>query len=154
MTDGGFTKIPHWLMSELYRSDLTGRELKVILYIIRDILGYHKTSQKIAYGRIAEATGIDRRSVIRVVQSLENKGWISVKRKDKFTNIVALKGGGKDATSTSGKKCHIEVASAPPIKDNPKSVTRDLRSFGERNPSNKDKLSLEELNNLLGEEYE
>lgn len=154
MTEGGFTKIPHWLMSMLYRSDLTGRELRVILYIIRDTLGYHKKSNKIAYTRISEATGIDRREVIRIISSLESKGWISVKRKAKSTNIIRFLASGVEPTSASGENAHILVGQNPPIKDNPKSDLSASHSFGECEPQGKEILSFEELNSILESEYE
>ena len=151
MDKGGFTQIPHWLMSMLYRSDLTGRELKVILYIIRETYGYHVKSQKIAYGRIAEATGIDRRGVIRVIQSLEAKKWISVRKKAKCVNIIRLLPSGAETTSASGKNHKKLVAQKPPIKNNPKSDPSDSHSLSECDPRVKETSKLEEE---LGDEYE
>lgn len=152
MADGGYTKVPHWLLAKLYRSDLTSRELKVILYIIRDTLGYHKNSEKIAYGRIAEATGIDRRNVIKVVQSLEEKGFISVSRKKKCINIIRLKGGVSGDTRGGVKKCKKVVSGVTPTKDSQKSNTSGLHSFEECNP--RGKISIDDLQNELGDEYE
>lgn len=150
-----YTQIQNWLLAKLYGDEtLTQRELRVLLYLIRKLQGFHKTSDKIPYGQIAEATGIDRRSVIRIMKSLEEKQWISVKRKDKCINIIRLKGGGMAATRGGGKNSNILVAQLPPSKENQKSVTSGTHSFRECDPREKEIISVSELNKELGEEYE
>lgn len=116
-----YTQVPNWMLAKLYKNDLTGRELKVLLYLIRKLIGFHKESDKIPYRQIAEATGIDRNNVMKVVQSLEKKGWVSVRRKDKCTNILRLKGGVTSNTRGGVKKCQKVVSPATPSKENQKS---------------------------------
>jgi hypothetical protein len=71
---------------------LTHGELKVLLYIVRRTYGFKKASDQISLKQICEGirkqdgerldsgTGLERRSAIRVVKSLEAKGIIRVKR--------------------------------------------------------------------------
>lgn len=117
-----YTQVPNWMIAKIYRDeDLQGREFRVLMYIVRKLNGFHKKSDKIPYSQISEATGIDRRSVIRIVKALERKKWISVKRKEKCTNIIRLVGGGTDATMGGGTDGRNLVAQMPPSKENQKS---------------------------------
>jgi hypothetical protein len=71
---------------------LTHGELKVLLYIVRRTYGFKKESDAISLKQICEGirkrdgeqldsgTGLERRSAIRVVKSLEAKGIIRVQR--------------------------------------------------------------------------
>ena len=150
-----YTQIPNWLIAKLYRADdLTFRELKILIFIIRKLYGFHKNSEKIPYSQIAEATGIDRRNVIKTIKSLESKGIISVNRKDKCANIIRLKGSGQIDTSASVKNSKKLVAKLTPSKENQKSDLSASQSFEDCEPQGKEILSVEELNNLLGDEYE
>lgn len=149
-----YTQIQNWLLAKLYRAEnLTSREMKVLLYIIRKLNGFHKASDKIPYSQMVEATGIDKRNVIKVVQSLEEKGWISVKRKNKCTNIYRLKGGVRTDTSRGVRNDTIEVSKATPSKENQKSVTSGTHSFVECDPREKE-ITIAELEEGLGDEYE
>ena len=121
-TADNYTQVPNWLLAKLYRADdLTGREMKVLLYIIRKLIGFHKESDKISYSQIANATGIDRNNVMKVIQSLEKKGWVSVWRKEKCINILRLKGGVVDNTRGGVKNGKKVVSSTTPTKENQKS---------------------------------
>lgn len=119
-----YTQIPNWMMAKLYRADgLTFREIKVLLFLVRKLYGFHKTSDKIPYSQIVEATGIDRADVIKTVKSLEEKKAISVKRKGNCINIIRLKGSGDLPTTSGGKKGQKLVGKLPPSKENQKSVS-------------------------------
>lgn len=75
-----------------FLTELTHGELRVILYIIRRTYGFKKDSDRISLKQICSGimredgerldsgTGLERRSAIRVVQSLEAKGLITVRR--------------------------------------------------------------------------
>lgn len=148
-----YTQFPNWLLAKLYTAnDLTGRELRVILYIIRKTTGFHKKSDKLPYGQIAQGTGIDRRSVIRIIQTLEEKGWLKVSRKDKCINILRLQGGGADATSGGGMDGRNLVARTPPSKENQKRVLSDT-PLGGGDPQVK-KIERERLWAMANEEAE
>lgn len=119
-----YTQIPNWMMAKLYRADgLTFREVKVLLFLIRKLYGFHKASDKIPYSQIVEATGIDRSDVIRTVKSLEDKKVISVRRKGHCINIIRIKGSGDSPTTDGGENTQKLVGKSPPSKENQKSVS-------------------------------
>ena len=112
-----YTQIPNWMMAKLYRADgLTFREVKVLLFLIRKLYGFHKTSDKIP-------TGIDRSDVIKTVKSLEDKKVISVRRKGHCINIIRIKGSGDLPTRGGGENAQKLVGKLPPSKENQKSVS-------------------------------
>ena len=77
---------------DVWLSELTGSELKVLLYIVRRTFGFGKTSDAIALSQITKGitkrtgevldrgTGLSRKSVYKAVQSLEERGLIRVGR--------------------------------------------------------------------------
>jgi len=87
---------------------LSHAELKVLLYIIRRTFGFKKDKDRISLKQISEGivkkdgerldsgAGIDRRTAMRAVKSLEKKGLIVVERertKDgyNFVNVYSLR---------------------------------------------------------------
>lgn len=154
-----YTQVPNWMLAKLYRNEnLTGRELKVLLYLIRKLIGFHKESDKIPYSQIAEATGIDRNNVMKVIKSLEKKGWVSVRRKDKCTNILRLKCGVTSNTRGGVKKCQKVVSPTTPSKENQKSGLSSSPPLvgvdSQDKINNINNKTIEELEAELGDEYE
>ena len=151
-----YTQVPNWMIAKIYRDeDLQGPEFRVLMYIVRKLNGFHKKSDKIPYSQISEATGIDRRSVIRIVKALERKKWISVKRKEKCTNIIRLVGGGTDATRGGGTDGRNLVAQMPPSKENQKSgLSSSPPLVGVDSQDKINNKTIEELEAELGDEYE
>lgn len=75
-----------------FLTDLTHAELKVLLYITRRTFGFKKESDRISLKQISEGittkdgkqldrgAGVDRRTAMRAVKKLEERGIITVKR--------------------------------------------------------------------------
>lgn len=80
---GGFTRIHNAILEQLARTDLTGRQFRVLLYIIRRTYGYQCKETAIGLKEFEEATGIDFRNVDKELREL-------VRRK-----IVYRLGGGR-----------------------------------------------------------
>jgi phage replication O-like protein O len=86
------TPIPDEIFDELM-TDLTGAELKVLLYICRRTFGFKKASDTISLNQIADGittrdgrildygTGLSRRHVQRALKTLEEKNIIQVERR-------------------------------------------------------------------------
>ena len=91
-----------------FLTELSHAELKVLLYIIRRTFGFKKHCDRISLKQISEGivtkdgrvldrgAGIDRRTAIRVIKRLEEKGLIAVRRvqtEDRYNsvNIYALR---------------------------------------------------------------
>jgi phage replication O-like protein O len=86
------TPIPDEVFDELM-TDLTGAELKVLLYICRRTFGFKKESDTISLNQIADGittrdgrvldygTGLSKRHVQRALKTLEDKHIIRVERR-------------------------------------------------------------------------
>lgn len=152
MADDGYTKMNNWLIAALYRAEgLTFREVRVLLYIARKTLGFHKDADKIPFSQIAEATGIDIRDVKRAMKDLEEKKVISVRRKKNCVNIVRIIGVGKSPTTGVGKLPPYEWVNHPPSKYNQKSVTSGSHLSG-CDPRDKKNIEREEEDGEYGYE--
>ncbi|MBN1618630.1 replication protein [Candidatus Dojkabacteria bacterium] len=93
------TQIPNEVLDQ-YLPDLSGAELKVLLYIIRKTFGYNKregdrislsqiiNGVKTKEGKVIDkGTGLSKRTAIRAVQFLEKAGLLKVERfKNKNSN--------------------------------------------------------------------
>ena len=76
-----------WLIKEGH--ELTKREMIVYLAIMRNTLGYSRSSWRMSVRYIGQATGIDYRNVHTVLKGLKKKGWITINN-DKRTNIITI----------------------------------------------------------------
>lgn len=77
---------------DIFMTELTHAELKVLLYIVRRTFGFKKMSDRISLKQIStgivtrdgkqldNGAGVNRRTAQRVVQRLEERGLITVKR--------------------------------------------------------------------------
>lgn len=79
--ENGYTPIANELLEAIVRCDLSTRDMRIVLVILRRTYGFQKKVDGISHEQIAEATGYSRRSVIYAVQDLEAKHMISVKRR-------------------------------------------------------------------------
>ncbi|MDC9607185.1 replication protein [Xenorhabdus griffiniae] len=68
--DDGFTRIANELLESIASSDLTARQLKVMLAIIRKTYGFGKKSDRIADSQVAEITGLSRQNVNKAKNEL------------------------------------------------------------------------------------
>jgi phage replication O-like protein O len=101
------TPVPDTLFDELL-AELSGAELKIVLYIIRRTFGFKRQSDKISLNQLINGittrdgrtldrgTGLSRDSVTKAVRSLEEKGMIIKSKtmsveKGCETNTYALK---------------------------------------------------------------
>jgi len=98
----GYTKFDNKLLEKLARSNLSGREIKIMLCIIRKLDGFHKVEDRIPQSQIVVKTGIAKQHVSLILKGLERKryiykmnGKIRVNKEydqwDKVTDMVTLK---------------------------------------------------------------
>ncbi len=74
-----YTQSPNVFYDEIFKTLKEG-ELRVILVVIRQTFGWHKSFDRISLGQLADKTGMERKSVCRSLNSLMEKGLIQ-KRK-------------------------------------------------------------------------
>jgi hypothetical protein len=80
-----------------YWRDLNGSEQKVLDFILRQTWGWEKQSDSISLsqfekgiGENNKGIGLSKKAVIRAVQGLEEKGFVTVERTDYGTNRYSL----------------------------------------------------------------
>lgn len=69
-TDEGYTRIANELLEAIAGADLTARQLKVMIAVIRKTYGFQKKSDRIADIQIAELTGLSRQNVNKAKKDL------------------------------------------------------------------------------------
>jgi phage replication O-like protein O len=85
-----YTQIPNVVLDELIYK-LSMPEFKVLMFILRKTLGYHKKKDKLAISQIVKATGVSNRAVIDAVLQLSLFGVIETKKKQgKITEIEVV----------------------------------------------------------------
>ncbi|MFS7357594.1 replication protein [Rahnella inusitata] len=69
-TDDGYTRIANELLEAIAGADLTARQLKVMIAVIRKTYGFQKKLDRIADIQIAELTGLSRQNVNKAKKEL------------------------------------------------------------------------------------
>lgn len=85
----GFVAVPNDMMDALLSADLTGRQLKMALAIIRKTIGFGKAEDDCTITQLAEVAGIDRSDASRAIQSLIDANVVSA-RKGRHGQVVRV----------------------------------------------------------------
>ena len=75
--NGNFSRIHNAILEAIYGGDFSLREVKCLLFLIRQTYGFQRKSDTISYEQFADATGINRRHVISTMQSLIAKNVVT-----------------------------------------------------------------------------
>lgn len=70
--ENGFTGISNEILEALCRSKMTGRELRVVLYIIRCTYGFGRKEVSLSLQEIATATSMKRQHAHRIISNLSS----------------------------------------------------------------------------------
>lgn len=130
--ENGFTAIANELLEVVARMPLAGRELNVVIFILRKTYGFNKKSDYISLSQFEQGTGIDRKSICRVLTKLisskiiiKNGSFYGL-NKDYSVWLVAprpLGGSGKEATRVVARLPHTKDTIT---KDKQHTASRDL----------------------------
>lgn len=71
--EGNYTAIPNEVVEALMTTNLTAYESRVLNYIFRKTFGWHKSTDQISQRKIERNTGIDRRTVRKILQRLKKR---------------------------------------------------------------------------------
>ncbi|MGC0155655.1 replication protein [Chromobacterium vaccinii] len=85
----GFLAIPNELMDALLAADLTGRQLKLALAVVRKTIGYGKAEDDCTITQLAHVAGLHRPDASKALQQLLDLGIISA-RKGRHGQLVSL----------------------------------------------------------------
>lgn len=69
-----YTQVPNQILDQM--ADLGNAELRVLLAITRQTLGWHRDTKKLTIRRMAKLTGLNKSSVVDAIPSLKAKGLI------------------------------------------------------------------------------
>lgn len=68
-----FTRLFNPILEAICKTEFTGRELRVVLFIIRSTYGWNKKKFPLSKSYIAEGTGIHRRHVSSIIKNLVDR---------------------------------------------------------------------------------
>lgn len=74
--DGNWSKVHNEIWKSLARAPLSGAEFRCLMYLFRMTYGWRRKAYPISMAEFADNTGLQRRSVIRVLQGLITKGIV------------------------------------------------------------------------------
>lgn len=151
MDNNGFTQVGNQYLASLYNNDSLSYESRILFFLIRKIIGFHKTKDKVSYTEITNATGISRPRVVECIKRLEDKGVIKIKRKAKCVNIITLVGSTEKRTRGSTEIRSRLVRKSVPSKEKTKDDL-SVSPLVEGEPQGKKTIA--ELEAELGDEYE
>jgi predicted transcriptional regulator len=146
------TQVPDTLFDEIM-AELSGAELKVVLYIIRRTFGFKKAQDNISLRQMVEGittkdgkvldrgTGLGKASVARAVSSLEARGVIvrnkrkSAERGDEATTYaLKLRGAGMGVSQNETPAPQAKVASPVSQNETPPSLILGHPRVSKRDP--------------------
>ena len=78
--ENGFTRVANELLEALCQARLGGREMRVVLAVIRLTYGFSRKENAISLGKLAEVTGLKRERLWEVVKALERKRVLQVSK--------------------------------------------------------------------------
>lgn len=88
--ENGYTRIANELLDAVCKADITDRERRVVLAVIRYTYGFNKTSAPLSRTVLSEYTGIAIRHISTVVKSLRDKNIIVFHGTTDYTNVYSL----------------------------------------------------------------
>lgn len=121
-----YTQTPNSLFDE-YMRDMNGSELKVVLAIIRQTLGWHRTRARYSMGNIERLTGLSTHSVIEAVEAAEKRGLI--RRIDGAMPAeweLVFEDGVQKLQGGSAKNAPLPVQKMHPLKEIKETETKPL----------------------------
>ena len=77
--ENGYTVIANEVIEQLAFASLSGREMRVVLVVIRKTWGWSKKEDRLSLSQVAEATGIARPHISGITRGLVAKGFLVVK---------------------------------------------------------------------------
>ena len=79
-SDDSFTRFPNDIFDAVLQYRFSAVQLTAVLYVVRQVNGWGKPSDRISVSRMAKETGFTRRAMIGAVSDLEKMGVLSVER--------------------------------------------------------------------------
>ena len=84
----GYTAVDNEVMHKLMRTNLSGAELRVMLTVLRYTAGFCRESHKLSAGFISKATGLNERTVRRMIKRLKERGLVTIIGNGNDINVI------------------------------------------------------------------
>lgn len=145
--ENGTTPIANSLIEAIAQADLSKRELKILLVVIRRTYGFNRKTAPMSASFVASATGLDRAHIARTIAGMVQRNILTCERthgpnviglNKRFFPVpasakTALSPGAKTATVGSAKTATVGVAETatvvlpkqPHKKDTSKDTSKD-----------------------------
>lgn len=91
-TERGFCRVANELLEAIIKAELTQREYKVLLFVMRQTYGFSRKFAHLGIRSIAEGAGLDRRNAQKVASGLRDRRILDVRetRSRNKPNLVGL----------------------------------------------------------------
>ena len=133
----GFVKMPNDIFEAILAAELTGGEIKVLLAVIRQTLGFNVTEKPISVSQLQSMTGLAKGVTYRALTMLKNRNIVNVvKQSGNNPQIVSINA---DVSTWQGvtlvkHKCSTEETQSVPCKKH-KCSTEETQVFHVGNTS-------------------
>ena len=130
--ENGYTRIANELLDEFIRTPLSGRYLRVWLFVLRKTYGFRKKRDKIPLSQFTRATRIDRSSVCKIIKKLvawrtleKEKNTYSINKNYETWVVVSTPHSGIYATTPSGVEDNLASGVDATLK---RKKTKEIRT--------------------------
>lgn len=123
-----YTKVFNPILEAICKKELTGREIRIVLFVIRATYGWNKKKFPLSKSYIAEGTGISVRNVSRIVRRLVERNVLIEYGTDKTTRAKVY--------GLNKKYSQWDAMSVTVVSDNDDSI---CMTNGDHDPDNGDR---------------
>jgi len=89
--EDGYTRVANELLEAVFHADFNGAQIRVLLCLIRNTYGYGRKECEFSNGFVAKGTGLNKKSVALVVNSLQEGKVITVTQQPTYTSPKKVK---------------------------------------------------------------
>ncbi len=89
--EDGYTRIANELLEAVFHADFNGAQIRVLLCLIRNTYGYGRKECEFSNSFVANRTGLNKKSVALVVNSLQEGKVITVTQQPTYTTPKKVK---------------------------------------------------------------
>ncbi len=84
----GYTQVSNNVLHTLMTSNLSGAEMRVMLTVLRYTAGFCRERHKLSAGFISKATGLNERTVRRMIKRLKERGLVTIIGNGNDINVI------------------------------------------------------------------
>ncbi|SET71690.1 phage replication protein O [Lacrimispora sphenoides] len=89
--EDGYTRVANELLEAVFHADFNGAQIRVLLCLIRNTYGYGRKECEFSNSFVANGTGLNKKSVALVINSLQEGNVITVTQQPTYTSPKKVK---------------------------------------------------------------